>query len=153
MSATGGGAPPSGALVVLVAVVVVAVTIGAIGMFAYLNGRRRVFTRGLRGTAVVIDVRPAALLERHSVAERPTERVTVATAARPQGVLTDQKVPAGEYRPGQIVPVVQHPRHAERLFLDRPDLERSLLGVYSPLLIAVVAPLVGLLGLTNGLHG
>ncbi|MGN8246569.1 hypothetical protein ACTHAM_000233 [Cellulomonas soli] len=137
----------------LVVAVVVVVMLGAVGMFAYLYGRRRVFTRGVRGTAVVVAVRPTAALERHSVVERPTERVTVATAARPQGVLTDQKVPAGQYLPGQVVAVVQAPGRPDRLYLDRPDLERSALSVYAPLLLAVCAPFIAVLGVTNGLRG
>ncbi|WP_448630184.1 hypothetical protein [Cellulomonas soli] len=139
--------------VLLVGVVVLAVMAGAVAMVAYLSARRRVFTRGVRGTAVVVAVRPTSPFERRSAVERPTERVTVATAAQPQGALTDQKVPAGQYHPGQVVPVVQAPGRPDRLYLDRPDLERSALSVYSPLLLAALAPVVAVLGLTHGLRG
>ena len=85
--------------------------------------RRRVFTRGLRGTALVVEVRPTSLVQRRSLLERATETVVVATAQVPRGVPAPQKVPAGQYGVGQVVPVVQHPRDPYRLYLDRPDLE------------------------------
>ena len=34
------------------------------GVFAYLYSRHRVFTKGLRGTALVVDVRPTSLIQR-----------------------------------------------------------------------------------------
>lgn len=130
---------PVGALVAAGGVLGVAIGLGA---FGYLWSRYRLLTRGLRGTARVVDVRPVSLLQRRSVVEAPTERVTVATAARPGGVLVGQKVPAGQYRVGQVVPVVQHPKDPGRILLDRPDLERPLVVVLSPLGFVLVLPLV-----------
>ena len=112
------------------------------GVFAYLYSRHRVFTKGLRGTALVVDVRPTSLIQRRSVAERATESVTVATAAVPRGVTVGQKIPAGQYHVGQVVSVVQAPGSPHRVFLDRQDLERPAIVVYSPLLFLLVVPLI-----------
>ncbi len=122
--------------------VMVVFAIACAGAFAYTYSRHRVFTKGLRGTAVVIDVQPTFLMQRRSVIERPTERVTVATAAWPRGHAVDQKLPAGQYWVGQVVPVVQAPGRPERIFLDRPDLERSTFGVYVPLGMLVMIPVI-----------
>lgn len=111
-------------------------------VFAYFYSRHRVMTRGLRGTALVVDVRPISLIQRRSVTERPTENVTVATAAAPRGVLVDQKVPAGQYRVGQVVPVVQARGNPFKVYLDRPDLERPAIVVYSPLLMMLAVPVI-----------
>lgn len=131
----------------LIAMVLMAVA------FSYVWRRHRVFTRGVRGTAVVVDVRRTRLLEQRSAVERPTERVVVATAAVPSGVLTDQKLPAGEYRPGQVVPVVQDARDPHRLYVDRPDLERSAAAVYAMGAGLVVLPLVAVRGVVQILGG
>lgn len=121
--------------------------------FGHMRRRHCVFTHGLRGTGVLVDVRGARPLERRSVVERPTVRVVVATAAVPSGVLTDQKLPAGEYHRGQVVPVVQHPTDPRRLYVDRPDLERSSLGVQGMGAMLVLAPIVALLGISDLLRG
>lgn len=137
----------SGLVVALVVVVVLAVIVGALAQFGYFYRRRRLFTHGVRGTAVVVDIRPISLAQRYSVTQPATDNVTVATEARPAGVLVAQRVPAGQYRVGEIVPVVQAPGRPDRLLLDRPDLERSAAGTYAPLLLVVLAPLVAVLGL------
>ena len=118
-----------------------------VGVFAYLYGRHRVFSRGLHSTAVVIDVQTTPVLQRRSAIEAPTEVVTVATAARPRGIRVNQKFPAGQYRVGEVVPVVQSLGNPDRLYLDRPDLERSAWSVYSPLALLVVVPLIVVLGI------
>jgi hypothetical protein len=100
------------------------VLVGCVAAAAWLLSRHRAFTRGLRGTALVVDVRPTSLVQRRSVLERATETVVVATAQVPRGVPAPQKVPAGQYAVGQVVPVVQHPRDPHRVYLDRPDLEQ-----------------------------
>jgi len=134
-------------------VIVLVVTIFAIlafgGAFAYMYSRHRVFTKGVRGTAVVVAVQPTSMMQRRSVIEKPTERVTVATDARPRGVTVDQKLPAGQYVVGQIVPVVQRQGHPDKLFLDRPELERSALGVYAPLALIAVVPVILYAALTG----
>lgn len=117
-------------------------TFVALAVFAYLHSRHRVMTRGLRGEALVVDVRPISMIQRRSVVERPTENVTVVTAAAPRGVRIDQKVPAGQYRVGQTVPVVQARGNPHRIYLDRPDLERPAFVVYSPLLALVAIPVI-----------
>jgi len=153
------GAGPSDlgpGLEVQVGLIAVVLGVGAVGLlvaFAYLYRRHRVFTRGLRGTGVVVEVRPTAVLERYSVVERPTERVVVATAAVPRGVLTDQKLPAGQYAPGQVVPVVQDPGDPHRLYVDRPDLERPASIVYAPLVVVLLMPVVATLGIGRLLAG
>ena len=120
------------------------------GAFAYMYSRHRVFTKGLRGTALVVDVRPTSLIQRRSVTERPTENVTVATAAVPRGVTVGQKIPAGQYRVGQVVPVVQAPGSPHRVYLDRPDLERPAIVVYSPLLLLLAVPVIVVAALGAG---
>jgi hypothetical protein len=135
---------------VLVVVVVAPFVVVLLVVFALLLRRHRLFTHGLRGTALVVDVRPSSMRQRRSLTERPTDVVTVATAARPRGVRTNQKVPPGQYAPGQVVPVVQDPRHPDRILLDRPDLERPPLMVWGPLAVALLAPLIVWLGLTRG---
>jgi len=133
--------------------IVVAGTIVSIlafgGAFAYMYSRHRVFTKGVRGTAVVVAVQPTSMLQHRSVVEKPTERVTVATAACPRGVTVDQKLPAGQYHVGQVVPVVQRQGHPEKLFLDRPELERSAFSVYSPLALIAVVPVILYAALTG----
>ncbi len=119
-------------------------------VFGLLRARRKVFTHGLRGTALVIDVRPSSMLERRSLTERPTDVVTVATAERPQGIRTAQKVPPGQYTVGQVVPVVQDPRRTERVLLDRPDLERPGVLVWAPLALALLACVIAALAITQG---
>jgi len=135
------------AAVVATGFVTVAFMVGALVMFGYFLSRRRVFTRGVRGTALVVDVRPVGTMRRYSATEAATDDVTAATAARPQGVLVDQKPPAGQYQVGQVVPVVQAQGPTDKMFLDRPDLERSLVGTYAPLALVVAAPLFAVLGL------
>ncbi|MBO3101621.1 hypothetical protein [Cellulomonas fengjieae] len=120
-----------------------------VGAFAYMYSRRRVFTRGVRGTAVVVAVQPASLFQRRSVVASPKDRVTVATQARPRGVTVDQLLPVGQYRVGQVVPVVQRSGHPDRLFLDRPDLERSALAVYAPLAMVAMTPVILYAALTG----
>jgi len=117
--------------------------------FRYVYRRHRVFRSGLRGTGRVLEVRGARVMERRSVTERPTDRVVVATAAVPGGVLTDQKLPAGEYHPGQEVPVVQDPRDPRRLYVDRPDLERPAFMVYAMAGGLVIFPFVIVRGLAQ----
>ncbi|MGY4643325.1 hypothetical protein [Cellulomonas sp. URHB0016] len=141
MTAATGGAMSPGELV-LVGVVTFFFALGCLGMFAYTYSRHRVFTKGLRGTAVVVAVEPTFLMQRRSVIEKPTERVTVATAAWPRGHAVDQKLPAGQYRVGEIVPVVQAKGRPERIFLDRPDLERSAFSVYAPLGMFLMIPVI-----------
>jgi hypothetical protein len=121
--------------------------------FSYVYRRHRVFRRGLRGTGRVLEVRGTRVMERRSVTERPTVRVVVATAAVPGGVLTDQKLPAGEYQPGQEVPVVQDPRDPRRLYVDRPDLERPGFLVGAMATGLVIFPLVLVRGLVLVLAG
>lgn len=135
---------------VLVVAVVVPFVLVLVVVFVLLRRRQRLFTHGLRGTALVVDVRPSSMLQRRSLTERPTDVVTVATAACPRGVRTAQKVPPGQYAPGQVVPVVQDPARPDRVLLDRPDLERPPAFVWAPLALALVAPLVVVLGLTRG---
>ncbi len=134
---------------VLVVVVLVPFEVVLLVVFGLLRGRRRVFTHGLRGTALVIEVRRSSMLERRSLTERPTEVVTVATAARPQGIRTAQKVPPGQYAVGQVVPVVQDPRRAERVLLDRPDLERPAALVWAPLALALLVWVIAALAITQ----
>ncbi|MGV8977016.1 MAG: hypothetical protein ACOH17_03140 [Cellulomonas sp.] len=135
----------SGLRLVLVSIVVVVFVAANLAVFAWRISRRRVFTRGLRGTAVVIGVRRAALYQRKALLEAPTDVVTLATAAVPRGIETSQKLPAGQYVVGQTVEVVQHPKDRYRLFVDRLDLEPSPLVVYVPLGAAVMAPVILLL--------
>jgi hypothetical protein len=133
--------------VVAVGTVIAVVAAGA--AFAYMYRRHSVFVRGVRGSAVVVDVRPTAVFQRHSVIERATENVTIATEARPRGVTVAQKLPAGQYRVGQVVEVVQARGNPDRIFLYRPDLERSALGVYSPLAVIVLVPVTLYAALTG----
>ncbi|GEA86221.1 DUF3592 domain-containing protein [Cellulomonas cellasea] len=139
----------SGARVLLLGLVVVVFVVACLAVFAWRISRHRAFTRGLRGTAVVVEVRPMTLLQRKSVTERPTEFVTVATAEVPRGVQVSQKIPAGSYAVGQVVPVVQHPRDPHRLYLDRPDLEPNALVVYLPLVAALMAPVTLAIAVTR----
>lgn len=139
----------SGPRALLAGAVTVLFVAACLAAFAWRLSRHRAFTRGLRGTAVVTGVRPVPLVQRRSVVERPTEVVTVATAAAPRGVPVAQKVPAGQYAVGQVVPVVQHPRDPLRLLLDRPDLEPGVLGVWWPLAAALLGPVVLALALTQ----
>lgn len=132
----------SGLQLILVSGVVVVFVIANLAVFGWRVGRHRVFTRGLRGTAVVIGVRRAALYQRKALLEAPTDVVTLATAAVPRGIEASQKLPAGQYVVGQTVQVVQHPRDRYRLFVDRPDLEPSVLTVYGPLVAAATAPVI-----------
>ncbi|CAL8968440.1 hypothetical protein CELL_00258 [Cellulomonas sp. T2.31MG-18] len=125
----------------LVLVVVVVFCGVLVGTFAVFYRRYRVFTRGLRGTAMVVDVRPTGVWQRRSVTEAPTDTVVVATAAMPRGVPVNQKVPHGQYQPGQVVPVVQAP--------GRPDLERPAWAVFAPLVLLVAAPIFTFLGLSH----
>ncbi len=135
----------------LVLVVMVPFVVVLLVAFGVLRSRHRLMSRGLRGTALVVDVRPSSMMERRSLTERPTEVVTVATAARPRGVRTAQKVPPGQYRVGQVVPVVQDPQRTDRVLLDRPDLERPAALVWAPLALALLAPFFVVLALTDGL--
>jgi hypothetical protein len=120
-----------------------------LGVFAWRISRQRVFTRGLRGTALVVGVRPTTMFQRKSVIEAPTVAVTVATAQIPGGVETMQKLPAGVYFVGEIVDVIQDRRNPYRLYVNRPDLEPSVMKVYGPLVVAVMAPLILLLAATQ----
>lgn len=122
----------------------------SLGIFGYFHSRHRVMTRGIRGSAVVIDISPISPLQRYSVTEAPTVNITVAAAQFPGGVRVDQKVPAGQYQVGQTVPVLQDPKNPHKVFLDRPDLERSALAVYSPLGMAALTPLIVLAAITGG---
>jgi hypothetical protein len=133
--------------VVAVGMFVLVVAAGA--AFAYMYRRHSVFVRGQRGTAVVVEVRPISLFQRHSVVERPTENVTIATEARPRGVTVAQKLPAGQYQVGQIVEVVQAKGDPDRIFLYRPDLERSAWGVYAPLYMIAMIPVILYAALTG----
>ena len=133
----------------VVAVVTVVAVIACGAAFAYMYRRHSVFARGVRGTAIVVDVRPTSAFQRHSVVERATENVTIATAARPGGVTVAQKLPAGQYQVGQVVDVVQAKGDPDRIFLYRPDLERSALGVYSPLALIVLVPVILYAALTG----
>ena len=133
--------------VVAVGTFVMVVAAGA--AFAYMYRRHSVFVRGLRGTAVVVDVRPISVFQRHSVIERATENVTIATEARPRGVTVAQKLPAGQYQVGQVVDVVQAKGDPDRIFLYRPDLERSAWGVYSPLFVIAMIPVILYAALTG----
>lgn len=154
---TGAAGPPPELLGGLETIAVVAVAVIAVPMllvaFLYLHSRHRMYTRGLRGTAVVVEVRPTRLFEQHSVVEKPTVRVVVATAAVPRGVLTDQKLPAGEYHPGQVVPVVQDPKRPDRLYVDRPDLEQPASVVYAPLVVLCLVPVGVVITLTQQAGG
>ena len=140
---------PADLQILIVVVVTGAAVLGFAGVFAYMYSRHRVFTTGLRGTAVVVDVRPTSMMQHRSVVEKPTENVTIATAARPRGVTVAQKLPAGQYRVGQVVDVVQARGRPDRIFLYRPDLERSAIGVYSPLALIVLVPVILYAALTN----
>ena len=133
----------------LVLVVVVVFSVALLVTFGAFFRRYRVFTRGLRGTGLVVDVRPTSLLQHRSAIEAPTDTVVVATAAMPRGIPVNQKVPRGQYRPGQAVPVVQAPGRPDVLLLDRPDLERPVWAVFAPLALLVAVPLITYLGLTQ----
>jgi hypothetical protein len=135
----------SGLQLVRVSIVVVVFVVANLAVFAWRISRHRVFTRGLRGTAVVIGVRRAALYQRKALLEAPTDVVALATAAVPRGTEISQKLPAGRYAVGQTVEVVQHPRDRYRLFVDRPDLEPSPLVVFGPFAAAAMAPVILLL--------
>lgn len=138
-----------GLQLVLVSGVAFVFVVGNVAVFAWRMSRHRVFTRGLRGTAVIVGVRRAALFQRRALLETPTDVVTVATAAVPRGIETSQKLPAGQYAVGQTVEVVQHARDPYRLFVFRPDLEPSPLIVYGPLAAAALAPFVVWLAATQ----
>ena len=139
-----------GTIVVFFAVLTFVGDVGSKGgPFAWRISRYRVFTRGLRGTAVVIGVRRAALYQRKALLESPADVVTLATAAVPHGIETSQKLPAGQYVVGQTVEVVQRPRDRYRLFVDRPDLEPSPLVVYGPLAAGAMAPVISLRAATR----
>jgi hypothetical protein len=131
------GFSDSGVQLQLAALLMMAVFCAASG--AWMFSRYRVFTRGLRGTALVVDVRPTSLVQRDAVFERATETVVLATAHVPRGVAAPQKVPAGQYAVGQVVPVVQHPRDAYRVYLDRPDLEHPVSRAYVAFTFSVVS--------------
>jgi hypothetical protein len=133
----------------IVAVGTIVAVIAGGAAFAYMYRRHSVFVRGVRGTAIVVDVRPTSAFQRHSVIERATENVTIATSARPRGVTVAQKLPAGQYQVGQVVDVVQAKGNPDRIFLYRPDLERSALGVYSPLFVMVMIPVILYAALTG----
>lgn len=138
-----------GLQLVLVSAVAFVFVVASIAVFAWRMSRRRVFTRGLRGTAVVVGVRRSAMLQRRALLETPTDVVTVATAAVPRGIETSQKLPAGQYVVGQTVEVVQHARDPYRLFVYRPDLEASPLVVYGSLAAAALAPFIVWLAATQ----
>ncbi|MBN9326891.1 MAG: hypothetical protein BGO38_14975 [Cellulomonas sp. 73-145] len=142
--------PLAGQAGTVLVLVVVVVSCGVlVGTFAAFYRRYRMFTRGLRGTAMVVDVRPTGVWQQRSVTEAPTDTVVVATAAMPRGVPVNQKVPHGQYQPGQVVPVVQAPGRPDVVLLDRPDLERPVWAVYLPLVLLVAAPVITFLGLSH----
>ena len=60
-----------------------------------------------------------------------------------------QKLPAGQYRVGQVVDVVQAKGDPDRIFLYRPDLERSAWGVYAPLYVIAMVPVILYAALTG----
>ena len=142
--------PLSGAFGVgLVLVVVVVLSVVLLVVLGMSFRRYRVFTRGLRGTGLVVDVRPTSLLQHRSVVEAPTDTVVVATAAMPRGIPVNQKVPRGQYLPGQVVPIAQAPGRPDLLLLDRPYLERPVWAVFAPLALLVAVPLITYLGLAQ----
>ena len=67
----------------------------------------------------------------------------------PRGIPVNQKVPRGQYLPGQVVPSVQAPGRPDLLLLDRPDLERPVWAVFAPLALLVAVPLITYLGLAQ----
>ncbi|WP_028044997.1 hypothetical protein [Cellulomonas sp. URHE0023] len=123
------------------------------GLFAAIAlaslARRRRFANGLRGTAVVVDVRPVPRVRGGWVQPRNTDIVTVATAAWPRGVPVRQEPPSHECRVGQVVPVVQEAGRPDVLYLDRADLEPPLSSVLRPVGFLLVAPVILVLGLTR----
>ena len=143
-----GGVPPLlvAAFVVLVTMVLWGVLLG---LFLYRSRVARIYRRGVRGTAVVVQVLPTPLLNRRSVVEAPTEMVVIATQQRPRGVRPEQKIPAGQYRAGQLVPVVQRAGDPDSVRLDRPDLEPTDLARWGMLAMLVMLPLIATRGLAE----
>jgi hypothetical protein len=126
-----------------VAVVVVGVLFAAafLGVALWHRRRRRVYSAGVRGTGLVVRVEPTPVMNRYSLAESPTEMVTVATQAVPRGA-RPQKVPAGQYQVGQEVAVVQPPGRPHEVKLDRPDLEPPAWRVVGMGLMALAVPII-----------
>ena len=132
------------------------VLVGALVFCALLLGvariswsRRRKFSEGLRGTAAVVDVRPVPRVRGGWVQTKNTDIVTVATAARDARPPRTGTPPSGQYRVGQIVPVVQEPGRPDMLYLDRPDLVPPLSTVLRPLAFLLIVPVIVILGLTR----
>jgi len=113
--------------------------VACLAAFAWRRRRHRDFTHGLRGHAVIADVRPTSAMQRRSVTEVPTETVIVATADLPRGVATGQKFPRGTFVVGQVVPVVQRPGDACRILVDVPGQAPSAFAAYGYLAGAVGA--------------
>ncbi|GEM_PF-1463794 len=147
-----GGIPPV-VLVVAVAAVTLVLWVLVLVFFLYRSRVAGTYRRGLRGTAVVVQVVPTPLLNRRSVVEHPTEMVVLATRDRPRGVRPEQKVPAGQYRPGQVVPVVQRAGDPDSVRLDRPDLESSDLSRWGLGAMLVALPVIAVRGVLGVLGG
>ena len=145
----GGEGALTGANLVIVCAVVLVFMGAWVGVFDWRINRRRVFIRGLPGTALVIGLRPTSVFQRKSVIEAPTVTVTVATAQNPRGIETMQKLPAGTYFGGQTVDVIHDRRNPCRLYISRPDLEPSMFKVHGPLALAAIAPLLVVLAATQ----
>lgn len=127
----------------LVIAAAVVFLLGCLGVFAYKWRGRRVFTHGLRGEAVIAEVRPMSTWQRYSITSPQTEWVVVATTAMPRGVRAHQAFRRGTFTAGQIVPVVQKPGDPSRIFVDVPGQAPSVSEVYRYLAAAVGA--VGLI--------
>ncbi|MCO7275028.1 hypothetical protein [Cellulosimicrobium cellulans] len=96
---------------------------------------------------------PTPLLNRRSVVEHPTEMVVPATRDRPRGVRPEQKVPAGQYRPGQVVPVVRRAGDPDSVRLDRPDLGASDVSRWGLGAMLVALPVIVVRGVLSVLAG
>lgn len=134
----------------LMVLVVVVFTVASLAAFFWRRRRRQDFTHGVRGTGTVLEVRPTGPMQRYSAAERPTERVVVATAAVPRGLPVDQKFPLGTFAPGQQVPVVQRPGDPTVVRVVAPGQVPSALAVYGFLVPVLFAPVAVVLILSGG---
>lgn len=132
--------PGSGVATLVVALLV---SVGCAVFVLVWWRRRRVYTTGVRGTALVIRVETTPFAVRRNHFARATETVTIATHHRPDGV-RQEYVPPGQYAVGQVVPVVQPVGRPDLVRLDRPDLEETPRRIWGFAAMVVIAPLLAL---------
>jgi len=120
----------------LVVAILVLFGLGSVAVFRYKWRGRRVDTHGVRGRAMIAEVRPMSRWQHYSITSPPTDSVVVATADMPRGLRTDQAFPRRTFTVGQIVPVVQPPGDRSRIYVDVPGQAPSVSEVYRYLVSA-----------------